>query len=384
MQSSPAARVAGIAPFHVMEILARARALEAAGRSVIHMEIGEPDFPTPAPIVQAGIDALKKGLTHYTEATGLPALREAIAGSYRPEANIPPDRVVVTPGSSGALQLVMGMLINPGDEVLMADPGYPCNRHVARLYDGQPVLVPAGPEAGYQLSADLVRAHWTARTRGVLIASPSNPTGTVLGTAQLREIADAVALRGGFLIVDEIYRGLCYEDEPLSACAISERVFVINSFSKYYGMTGWRLGWTVVPPGFAPIADRFAQNIFLAPGTVAQHAALAAFRPETQTELARRREEFRARRDFLLPRLRDLGFRIPLTPQGAFYIYADCSALASDSAAFARELLDSQGVAITPGLDFGEHQPERHVRFSYACTIGRLEEGAQRIAAYLR
>lgn len=380
----PAARVAGIAPFHVMEIFARARALEAAGRSVIHMEIGEPDFSTPAPIVQAGIDALRKGLTHYTEATGLSALREAIAGAYRPEADIPADRVVVTPGSSGALQLVIGMLVNPGDEVLMADPGYPCNRHFVRLYDGAAVLVPVGPETGYQLSADLVRGKWTPRTHGVLIASPSNPTGTVLSTAQLREIADVVASRGGFLIVDEIYRGLCYEDEPLSACAISERVFVINSFSKYFGMTGWRLGWTVVPSEFTTIADRLAQNIFLAPGTVAQHAALAAFQPDTQTELARRREEFRARRDFLLPRLRDLGFRIPLTPQGAFYIYADCSALASDSARFARDLLESQGVAITPGLDFGEYLPERHVRFSYACTIERLEEGVRRIAAYLR
>lgn len=381
---TPATRVAGIAPFHVMEILARARALEAAGRSVIHMEIGEPDFPTPAPIVQAGIDALQKGLTHYTEATGLPALREAIARSYRPEADVSPDRIVVTPGSSGALQLVIGMLINPGDEVLLADPGYPCNRHFVRLYDGRAVLVPVGPESGYQLTAELVRARWSARTRGVLIASPSNPTGTVLGTAQLREIVDVVEARGGFLIVDEIYRGLCYEDEPLSACAISDRVFVINSFSKYYGMTGWRLGWTVVPSAFTTTADRLAQNIFLAPGTVAQHAALAAFQPETQTELARRREEFRVRRDFLLPRLRDLGFRIPLTPQGAFYIYADCSALAADSGAFARELLESQGVAVTPGLDFGEHLPERHVRFSYACTIERLEEGVRRIAAYLR
>jgi len=184
----PAARIAGIAPFHVMEILARARALEAAGRSVIHMEIGEPDFPTPAPIVQAGIEALRKGLTHYTQATGLPALREAIAASYRLQAGVSPDRIVVTPGSSGALQLVIGMLINPGDEVLMADPGYPCNRHFVRLYDGRPVLIPVGPETGYQLSADLVRAKWTPRTRGVLIASPSNPTGTVLSTAQLREL----------------------------------------------------------------------------------------------------------------------------------------------------------------------------------------------------
>jgi aspartate/methionine/tyrosine aminotransferase len=366
-----------------MEILARARALEAAGRRVIHMEIGEPDFPTPAPIVRAGMDALGRGLTHYTEATGLPALREAIAASYRPHADIAPDRVVVTPGSSGALQLIIGMLIDPGDEVLMADPGYPCNRHFVRLYDGRPVLIPVGPETRYQLTADLVRANWTQRTRGVLIASPSNPTGTVLSTAALREIAGEVESRGGFLIVDEIYRGLCYEDEPLSACAITDRAFVVNSFSKYYGMTGWRLGWTVMPREFSPIADRLAQNIFLAPGTVAQHAALAAFNPETQTELVRRREEFRARRDFLLPRLREIGFRIPVTPQGAFYIYADCSALSPDSASFARDLLEVTGVAITPGLDFGEHRPNQHLRFSYACAIEKLGEAMRLLAGYL-
>ncbi len=378
-----ATRMSRIAPFHVMDILARARTLESAGRSIIHMEIGEPDFPTPSQIVQAGIEALQQGHTHYTPALGLPELRSAIAASYGPEARPEAGRVVVTPGASGALQLIFGVLINPGDEVLMADPGYPCNRHFVRLFEGVARLIPVDATTGYQLSAELVRQYWTARTRAVLIASPSNPTGTLVATSEMAEIVRVVAGLDGRVIVDEIYLGLTYGDAAVSALNHSPDVFVVNSFSKYYGMTGWRLGWLVAPLEYVPEIDRLAQNIFLAASTPAQYAALAAFGPEVEVELQRRRGVFRERRDFLLPALRALGFMIPLTPQGAFYLYADTSRFTDDSQAFCLELLEQAGVAITPGLDFGDYQPQRHVRISYANTLERLQEGVRRLGQFL-
>ena len=366
-----------------MDILARARALEAAGRSIIHMEIGEPDFPTPAAIVQAGIEALRQGHTYYTPALGLSELRAAIAASYPADVRPAPERVVVTPGASGALQLILGVLINPGDEVLMADPGYPCNRHFVRLFEGEARLVPVGADTGYQLSAELVRRHWTSRTRAVLMASPSNPTGTLVAPAEMANIVSVVAELEGCLIVDEIYLGLTYDGEARSALAHGADIFVLNSFSKYYGMTGWRLGWLVAPAAYVADIDKLAQNIFLAPNTPAQYAALAAFRPEVEAELQQRRGLLRERRDFLLPALRDLGFGIPVLPQGAFYLYADSSRFSPDSQAFCLQLLDIAGVAITPGLDFGDHLPQRHVRFSYAHTLDRLKEGVSRIGHFL-
>jgi len=366
-----------------MEVLARARELEAGGRSVIHMEIGEPDFPTAPGIVQAGIAALQAGHTRYTPALGLPELRTAIAASYPARARPDPDRIVVTPGASGALQLIFGVLINPGDEVLMADPGYPCNRHFVRLFGGKARLVPVDASTGYQLTSALVRRHWSERTRAVLLASPSNPTGTVVPPVEMSKIIHAALELGGRPIIDEIYLGLTYGAEAVSALAHSGDVFVVNSFSKYYGMTGWRAGWLVAPPEYVPEIDRLAQNIFLAASTPAQHAALAAFDPDVDAELQRRRQIFRERRDYLLPALRRLGFEIPVVPQGAFYLYADCSRFTRDSQAFALEMLERASVAITPGLDFGEYRPERHVRFSYTNTIENLQEGVRRIAAHL-
>ena len=378
-----AARMSRIAPFHVMDILARARALEAAGRSIIHMEIGEPDFPTPAAIVQAGIEALRQGHTYYTPALGLSELRAAIAASYPAHVRPAAERVVDTPGASGALQLIFGVLIDPGDEVLMTDPGYPCNRHFVRLFEGEAKLVPVDAGTGYQLTAELVRRHWTPRTRAVLIASPSNPTGALVPPAEMAKIADVVAELDGCLIVDEIYLGLTYGLDPVSALAHGPDVFVVNSFSKYYGMTGWRLGWLVAPAAYVPDLDKLAQNIFLAPNTPAQYAALAAFQPEVEAELQQRRDLFRERRDFLLPALRDVGFGIPVLPQGAFYLYADSSRFSPDSQAFCLQLLNIAGVAITPGLDFGDHLPQRHVRFSYANTLDQLKEGVGRIEHFL-
>jgi aspartate/methionine/tyrosine aminotransferase len=375
-----------IEPFHVMALLARARQMEAGGRDIVHMEVGEPDFPTPGPILQAGEQALARGLTHYTPATGLPELREAIAAYYgqRYRVSIDPQRVIVTPGASGALQLALGVLVNPGDRVLLADPGYPCNRHFVSLYGGIPDAIPVGRDSDYQLTAALVEAHWTDNTVAVILSSPANPTGTLIPHTELAAIHRFVTSRGGQVIVDEIYHGLTYDQDPPTAAALSPEVLVVNSFSKYFGMTGWRLGWCIAPEAYVPYLDRLAQNLFLAPSTPAQYAALAAFSDETLAILDQRRETFRHRRDLLLPGLRDLGFDIPLTPQGAFYLYADCSQISDDSESLAEDLLQSVGVCVTPGKDFGSHQPERHLRFAYTVAEQRLDQGLERMRGYLQ
>ncbi|MFL6654043.1 MAG: pyridoxal phosphate-dependent aminotransferase [Sulfurifustis sp.] len=378
-----AKRLRDIEPFHVMDVLARARALEAQGRSIIHMEIGEPDFPTAEPIRRAGMEALAAGRTHYAPALGLESLRAAIATSYPPSAHVDAARVVVTPGASGALALALAAILDPGDQVLLADPGYPCNRHFVRLFEGDPVAIPVDAATDFQLTADLIRARWTPRTVAVLLSTPSNPTGTLVPPAQMRAIVDTVAERGGVLIVDEIYHGLVYDAETITAATYSPDVFVVNSFSKYYGMTGWRLGWLVVPNAYVSAVEKLAQNIFIAAPTLAQYAALCALGPEVRGELERRRRVFQTRRDYLLPALRALGFGAPVTPQGAFYIYADCSGFSSDSHAFALDLLARAGVAVTPGIDFGLHGGERHLRFSYATAQEHLEEGVRRLAAAL-
>jgi len=383
-----ARRLDGIAPFHVMALLARARALEAQGRDIVHMEIGEPDFPTPRPVCEAGMRALEHGELFYTPALGLPELREAIAGFYRSRYGVAvsTSRIAVTTGSSAALLLAIAALVNPGAQVLMADPGYPANRHLVRLLEGEAVGVPVGPASHFQLTSALVEQYWTDRTAAVLVASPSNPTGTLIPREGLAEIAAFVQRRGGALIVDEIYHGLTYEDGG-SACTtalgLDGDVFVINSFSKYFNMTGWRLGWMVAPEACMGALDRLAQNIYLSPPATAQAAAQAAFLPETLAICDARRDEFRKRRDFLAPALRDLGFEIPHMPQGAFYIYAGCGRLTRDSRALAQSLLEEAGVAITPGIDFGAHRASEHVRFTYTRPVERLREGVARIGAWL-
>ena len=385
-----ARRMADIEPFHVMDLLARARNLEAAGRDIVHMEIGEPDFVTPAPIREAAKQALDAGKTHYTPAVGLPALREAISGFYQTEygVTVSPERIIVTPGASGALLLALGVLVNPGEQVLMADPGYPCNRHFVRLLEAEAVGVPVAADTDYQLMPELLEQHWQSETVAALLASPSNPTGTVVSSELLAQMHAVAAKHGGRLIVDEIYHGLIYDDSGCdnkadSALNVSNELFVINSFSKYFCMTGWRLGWLVAPADYVHEADKLAQNIFLAAPTVSQHAALAAFAPESREILAGYRDAFRERRDFLLPALRELGFEIPVTPAGAFYLYANCSHFTDDSYAFALDVLEKAGVAITPGKDFGVNQPEHHLRFAYTTSLSQLETGVERLSKYL-
>ena len=390
LSSLPAAarvaqRLDGVEPFHVLELAARAAELEAAGRNIVHMEIGEPDFLSPKPVCEAGMRVIETGRLFYTPALGLPVLRETIARFYRTRygVDVSPSRIIITSGASGALLLAIAVLIDNGDEVLMADPGYPCNRNFVRMMGGVADEIAVGADSGYQLTPELVAQRWTPRTRAVMVASPSNPTGTLMADAALKEIAAIAAARDGVMIVDEIYHGLVYEGDYSTALKFSDQVFVINSFSKYFNMTGWRLGWMVVPEGYLRAFEKLSQNIYLSSPTPSQHAAVAAFEPETIAILEARRAEFKARRDYLLPALRELGFRIPVVPQGAFYIYADCSALCDDSFAFARDLLESAGVAITPGADFGANAADKHVRFAYTNAVPVLAEGVRRIAAYL-
>jgi aspartate/methionine/tyrosine aminotransferase len=375
-----------IGPFHVMSLLEQAKQMEAQGQSVIHMEIGEPDFPTPDAIIRAGMQALQQGQTRYTASKGLPELRQAIADYYaqRYQVNIDSARIIVTPGASGALQLALGALIGRDDEVLLADPTYPCNRHLISLVEGTPVAITTSPENGFQPSAEQIAAHWTDRTRAVMLATPANPTGSTVPRQSMQAIAELVAQRQGTLIVDEIYQGLVYEGEDYSALAVSDDCLVINSFSKFFQMTGWRLGWLIAPPDLVEPIERIAMNAFLAAPTLAQHAALAAFRPETLQLLDARRDVLRQRRDYLLHALRDMGFAIPVTPQGAFYIYADCSAVCNDSRQFAQDLLHSQQLAVTPGLDFGNNQPDRFIRFAYTAEIPVLEQAMHRLRQFLQ
>lgn len=379
-----ASRTAHIEPFHVMELLTRARELEAAGRDIVHMEVGEPDFATAEPVVRAGMEALRRGKTSYTPAAGLPALREAIAAQYaeRYGVTVGPAQIFVTPGGSGALLLALSLLVDPGERVLLPDPGYPCNRHLVRLLGGAPTSVAVSAERNYQLSAADIETHWRADTAAAMVASPSNPTGTVISPQALEALAAAVTGRGGGLIVDEIYHGLTYGAPAASAAGLG--AFVVNSFSKYYGMTGWRLGWLLVPPGYERAAEKLAQNVYISAPTPAQHAALACFSAEAKAIFEERRLAFQARRDFLLPALRELGLVIDAEPAGAFYLYADVSRLATDSYVLAWELLERAGVACTPGRDFGSGRADAFLRFAYTTSLPRLREGVERLAQHLR
>ena len=386
MAQSYSARSRAIEPFHVMALLARANELQAAGHDVIHLEIGEPDFTTAEPIVRAGQAALGAGHTRYTAARGLPQLREAIARFYadRYRLSIDPQRILITPGGSGALLLATSLLVDPGKHWLLADPGYPCNRHFLRLVEGAAQLVPVGPEVRYQLTPELVERFWSSDSVGALVASPANPTGTLLERDELGALSQALKQRGGHLVVDEIYHGLTYGCDAASVLEVDDEAFVLNSFSKYFGMTGWRLGWLVAPPAAVGELEKLAQNLYISAPSMAQHAALACFEPETLAILEERRGEFAARRDYLLPALRELGFRIAVEPQGAFYLYADISAFGGDAFAFCRHFLETEHVAFTPGIDFGRYQADQHVRFAYTQSLPRLQQAVERIARGLK
>lgn len=381
-----ARRLEEIQPFKVMKLLARAVELERAGHPVIHMEVGEPDFETPAPVLKAGHNALSGGQTRYTSANGILPLREAIARHYddRYGVSVSPERIFVTAGGSGALLLTSALLLDPGDGLLMTDPGYPCNRHFLKAFSAEGQLVPVTPDDGYQLTDALVTNAWQSNTRGVLLGSPANPTGALVHPTELEAIAAIVEARRGFLVVDEIYHGLTYsQDKVATVLEVDRNAFVVNSFSKYFGMTGWRLGWLVAPADAVADLEKLAQNLFICPSSIAQQAAVAAFTPEATEIMEAHREEFRARRDFLVPALRELGFGVSRIPEGAFYVYARLPSGQTSSELFCERLLEEHFVAVTPGTDFGFYLADEHVRFSYARDIHLLEDAVERIAKAL-
>jgi aspartate/methionine/tyrosine aminotransferase len=364
-----------------MDVLSRAHALEAAGRHVIHMEIGEPDFTAPAPVVEAGVRAIRDGLTAYTAALGLPALREAIAAHYatRFSQKIHPGRIAVTAGASGGLLTAAALYVDAGDEILVPDPGYPGYRHFVRAFEGVAKTLPVSAQTNFQPTLAMVRAAWGPKTKGLLLGSPSNPTGTLIAQQELKGIAAFIAERGGVLLVDEIYQGLVYGGEPWSAAGLPGEVVLINSFSKYFCMTGWRLGWVVLPEGAVRGFEKLAQHLFISAPSAAQYAALAAFSRESLEIHEQRRSEFARRRDFLVPALKRAGLSIPAEPHGAFYVYAD---VGRDARLFTRQLLESEGVAATPGLDFGANGTAHCVRFAYTRSLNDLEDAARRLARF--
>ncbi|GAB3549136.1 pyridoxal phosphate-dependent aminotransferase [Noviherbaspirillum agri] len=379
-----ASRLENIAPFHVMELAKMAAVLEQQGRSIIHMGIGEPDFTAAPAVVEAAARAMADGRLQYTPATGIPQLREAIAEHYSCVygLRIAPARIIVTAGASAALLLACAALVEKGAEVLMPDPSYPCNRHFVAAFDGQAKMIPSGPEQRFQLSDAMVREHWGGATRGVLLASPSNPTGTSIAHDELAKIVATVREKGGFTIVDEIYQGLTYDEAPFSALSLGEDVIVINSFSKYFNMTGWRLGWLVVPESMVPAIEKLSQNLFICASSIAQHAGVACFAPESIAIYEERKAEFRRRRDFIVPALRELGFKVPVTPDGAFYVYADCSALSDDADHLTIEMLNQAGVVLVPGLDFGPATARQYIRLSYATSMENLKRAVERMSEF--
>jgi aspartate/methionine/tyrosine aminotransferase len=393
-----ASRLAHIDPFYVMEFakaaseLARSAACDPAqgGRPMIFLNIGEPDFTAP-PVVQAAAEAaLRAGRTQYTDALGLPALRQALSQWYAQHfgLQIDPGRIVITAGASAALQLACLALFEPGDEVLMPDPSYPCNRHFVAATGATAKLLPAGPEARFQPDADSLAAHWSLNTRGVVLASPSNPTGTSIAPDELQRIAATVRARGGVTIVDEIYLGLSFEEQFSHSAlglpdGLGENIISVNSFSKYFSMTGWRLGWLVLPEALVPAVEKLQQNLYICASTVAQHAALACFTPEALLEYEHRRQAFRARRDFVVPALNALGLTVPVVPDGAFYAWADCSAFDASSWHFCERVMREAHVALTPGKDFGPAAAERYLRLSFASSLPQLHDAMDRLGRLL-
>jgi len=388
-------RAQNIEPFYVMEVAKAAarlgRAVEQSDRPMVFLNIGEPDFTAPPLVQEAAQRAIRDGHTQYTPATGLIALRERISAWYssRFGVDVDPGRIIVTAGASAALHLACLALVNPGDEILMPDPSYPCNRQFMAAAEGRAVLVPTTPAQRFQLTAEQVGQHWGVRTRGVLLASPSNPTGTSIAPDELRRIHHFVQSRGGITVVDEIYLALSFDASfGQTALALDENVISINSFSKYFNMTGWRLGWMVVPQAVVPVVERLAQNLFICPSSIAQRAALACFDSESIAIYEQRRQEFKARRDFFIPRLNAMGLNVPVLPDGAFYAWADCTQACKklgvkDSWEFAFALMERAHVAVTPGRDFGSANASQYIRFSTASSMAQLHAAAQRIGALL-
>jgi aspartate/methionine/tyrosine aminotransferase len=380
-------RTNNVAAFQVMELVQRAQALQAQGKPVIHLSIGEPDFTAPDAVLKALHSATSKGMTQYTAALGIAPLRKAISQYYgdRFKVDVAPSRIIVTAGASAALSLASCALVNPGDRVLMTDPSYPCNRHFVAAFDGLPDAIKVGADTRFQMTSDLVAKHWHKdgkNASGVLLATPANPTGTSIPYAELTKIVDQVQSLNGFSIVDEIYLGLSYDAKPRSILEHTSEVVVTNSFSKFFHMTGWRLGWLVVPENAVDTFERLTQNLYICASTLAQHAALACFEKESMAIFDDRAAQFKARRDYLAPELQRLGFEIPAMPDGAFYFYLDCKNLTDNTSALADRLLNEAYVSLVPGADFGANEPNRYMRLSYATEMSQLKEAISRMQKF--
>ncbi|WP_219704190.1 aminotransferase class I/II-fold pyridoxal phosphate-dependent enzyme [Marinomonas lutimaris] len=380
-----ATRVEQISPFQVMEVLARAKQLQSQGEDVIHLEVGEPDFVAVEAVASAGVEAIQQGKTGYTSATGLLELKRAISDYYlsRYQVTVSPERIIVTPGASGALLLMASLMVNAGEEVVMPDPCYPCNRHFLIQAGATAKLVETKPEEGFELDLNTLSDHWDKNTSGLWLASPSNPTGAVLSKSYISQAWEKVSEFGGHLLVDEIYQGLVYEGDDFSALSISDDIFVVNSFSKYFAMTGWRLGWLVVPEWAIEGATKLAQNLFIAASSVAQYAAVRAFSPDVFAECEVRRQTLNARRLLLLEGLEVIGLPVVAPAHGAFYIYVDVSSVTQDAMTWCLELLEQEKVALTPGADFGVKDAHKYVRFAYTCDEQRLQKALERIARFM-
>jgi len=376
-------RIDRIEPFRVMQLLERAKQLEADGKRIIHMEIGEPDFPTPAPVIAAAKARLETGDNFYTPSTGEPKLQKALSDWYSREygVTVAPERILITPGTSGAFSLIYAVLLEAGESVLLSDPGYPCQRNFIRLAGGEPISIPVTPKSRYHLSAELICENWLPGTRAAVLINPSNPTGTLIEDAAFKAAAETCRELGGHLISDEIYHGLTYGAKARCGLEFDDQAIIVNGFSKRWAMTGWRIGWVIVPDELIDACRRVMQNIFIAAPTLSQHAAIAALVCEQETEVMR--AAYDERRQYLLKELPLLGFDIVVEPQGAFYIYADVKGITDNSRKFCWDLLEQAGVAITPGEDFGSFRAEQHVRFSYATGMDDIREGVRRMAAYL-
>jgi len=383
--SQLANRVEQISPFQVMAILGRAKEIQAQGVDVIHLEVGEPDFVASQSVQKAGVDAIERGLSGYTSATGLPQLREKIAEHYQKkyQVKINPNRILVTPGASGALQLLASLMVDSGKNVLMPDPCYPCNRHFLIQVGAKANLIATQPQENFEIPIVDIKKHWNESSTGMWLASPANPTGAVLSKSYLQSALDEVKQLGGHLMVDEIYQGLVYQGQDFTALSLSDDIFVINSFSKYFAMTGWRLGWIVVPEWAIEGATKLAQNLFISAPTIAQYAALEAFSNDSMQEFERRRKILDARRKRLLSGLQEIGLPPVVPAHGAFYVYVDVSKVTDDAMSWCLALLEAEGVALTPGADFGLEQAHKYVRFAYTCDEDRLDEALVRIKRFI-
>lgn len=378
-------RVEQISPFQVMAILGRAKEIQAQGVDVIHLEVGEPDFVASEAVKKAGVGAIEQGLTGYTSATGLPQLKQKIARHYlnKYQVEVNPNRIIVTPGASGALQLLASLMVDAGKNVLMPDPCYPCNRHFLIQVGAKANLIATQPQHNFEIPIEDIKTHWNDQSAGLWLASPANPTGAVLSKNYLQAALDEVNQLGGHLMVDEIYQGLVYQGEDFTALSLSDDIFVINSFSKYFAMTGWRLGWVVVPEWAIEGATKLAQNFFISAPTVSQYAALDAFSDTSMQEFERRRGELDLRRQLLLTGLNEMGLTPAVPAQGAFYIYVDVSSITDNAMDWCLALLEAEGVALTPGADFGVEEAHKYVRFAYTCDLDRLKEALARIKRFM-